>query len=115
MPRDQVVVEAHLIHVRLQRLDENRDAALRVIARAADDLVDMVVAVARVRLELAALQLILNGLDVCPSDFDGRLPELAMQIDLISELVLVWVNFRKDLMLAVVLPLSELGPQLLGS
>ena len=75
----------------------------------------MVVAVLCIGLELTSPQLVLNCLEVCLGDVDGSLPELSVQVNAVSELVLVWVNFREDLVHTVILALPELCPQLLGS
>ena len=115
MSLHQMVVEVHFIKSRLHRPHKDRNATLRVIACTADDLVHMVVAVVCIGLELTSPQLVLNCLDVCLCDVDGRLAELSVQVNALSELVLVWVNFRKDLVHAVILALPELCPQLLSS
>ena len=86
-----------------------------MIACTADDLVHMVVAVVCIGLELTSPQLVLNCLEVCLGDVDGGLPELSVQVNALSELVLVWVNFREDLVHTVILALPKLCPQLLGS
>ena len=77
------------------------------MACATNDLVNVITAVAGVGLKLALVQLSGDVLDVCFADVACPIPELTVQVNDMTELLLVWVNMRKDLVLTKVLTLPQ--------
>ena len=78
-----------------------------MVASATDDLVNVITAVAGVGLKMALVQLSGDVLDVCSADVACPIPEQTVQVDDVTELLLVWVHMRKDLVLTKVLTLPQ--------